>query len=80
MLYGARLDKVFNGVLMRHAVLAATLAFGSSLRPRGVVPIASRRVGRAVLNWLDRRRQSADASLSANETELWVPPSQDGLK
>lgn len=60
---------------MRHAVLAATLAFGSALRPRGVVPVASRRVGRIVLTWLDRRRRLSDENDMAGEVELWKPES-----
>ena len=58
---------------MRHAVLAATLAFGHTLRPRGVVPVASRRVGKMVLNWLDRRRRVSDDAHDPDESELWSP-------
>ncbi|MFT6142150.1 MAG: hypothetical protein ACJAZO_003058 [Myxococcota bacterium] len=59
---------------MRHAVLAATLAFGNTLRPRGVVPVASRRVGEMVLSWLDRRRRISDDAHDPDESELWRPP------
>lgn len=43
---------------MRHAVLAAALAFGPHL---GVLRSPARRVGRRVMSWLDRRRDLVDA-------------------
>lgn len=47
---------------MRHAVLAASLAFGSQLRiTRGPGKAAVRRMARTVLQLLDRRRERVDA-------------------
>jgi hypothetical protein len=42
---------------MRHAVLAAALAFGPHVK---VLRAPARTVGRAVMRWLDRRRELAD--------------------
>jgi hypothetical protein len=57
---------------MRHAVLAAALAFTTSIRPR-IVPAATRPVARLVMAWLDRRRAVADAAEHGDEAELWTP-------
>lgn len=43
---------------MRHAVLAAALAFGPHL---SVLRRPARSVGNRVIRWLDRRREMVDA-------------------
>ena len=43
---------------MRHAVLAAAIAFGPHLK---VLRSPARRLGHRVMIWLDRRREAIDA-------------------
>jgi hypothetical protein len=47
---------------MRHAVLAAVLAFRTpvTVAAASPLPIAARRIGRVVMAWLDHRRKRID--------------------
>jgi hypothetical protein len=46
---------------MRHAVMAAALAFHAPLTlARGPLPGAARRIAGVVMGWLDRRRRLID--------------------
>lgn len=54
---------IATGESVRHAVLAAALAFHPRLNAwtRKPAQVVSRPLARAVLAWLDRRRQGVDA-------------------
>lgn len=56
---------------VRTAVIAATLAFRTALTGGGgVVPTATRQVGRLVMAWLDRRRNRINDEDAPTEEEL----------
>jgi hypothetical protein len=48
---------------MRHAVLAAALAFRTPITVGSPVPPVAQRVADVILAWLDRRRARIDASV-----------------